>query len=315
MRNILMLGGHGFVGYYVMKELIKQSYKIKSIVRKMPEPKEQFKGVEYVVGDVFDEELVRDSLEGIDTVFYFISTSMPNSGAKDLANEIDITLKALEHVMRSMAIMGVKRIVFPSSGGAIYGDTSNSLVNESSTLYPTTAYGVGKQLSESIIQFYCVKYGFTAYVFRIGNVYGSKQLRRKPQGVIDVFVQSALMDDPISIWGDASKSIRDYVFLEDVAHAIVKTSDLKLAGINIFNVGTGIGTSVEDIVRIIENKLNKKLIINHKPQKTSGVSRIVLDCSKIQKLAGWTPEVNLEKGIELTIIEKMHLLEKMKKDI
>ena len=304
----LVLGGNGFLGHYITRELVYNGEVVRCIERRTPRTEDVLSGVEYIIGDAFDGAFLKSNMRDVSTVYYFISTSMPNSGEKNLGKEIEVTLKSLDNLLSIMVQLGVRNIVYPSSGGAIYGNQLGQRVSEDVLLKPTTPYGVGKQLSEEILKYYSLNYSINANVFRVGNVYGSKQLRDKPQGAVDVFVQSTLKNEPIKIWGDATKSIRDYIYLEDAAAAIVQTSLLRLSGFNIFNIGTGIGTSIQELINIIEKKMDRKVKIEFQPQKTSGVNGIILDCSRIHKTTGWMPKVDIESGIEFTINAKKRAL-------
>ena len=308
-RVSLVLGGTGFLGYYILSELLKKGKKARAFGIDKPTPGNEVAGVEYIVGDVFSEQDLNAAMKDVDIVYCFISTSMPNSGEKNLRREIDLTLTSLDCVLTAMVNNGISRIVFPSSGGAIYGDKNDKPVTESSALDPKTAYGTGKQMSEALLGFYHRRFGINTLVFRIGNVYGSKQYRKVQQGVIDVFIQSALQDEPIKIWGDANKSIRDYIYLADAAEAIIECALKGIDGYQVFNLGTGNGISVEEIIAKIERQMGHPLKKVFYPERSSGVSSIVLDCSKIERMIAWKPKVDIDTGIALTIQAKRMLLE------
>ena len=304
----LVLGGNGFLGYYITQELVRSGNRVRCLTHRTVRDEDTIPGVEYITGDAFNSEVLAQAVEGVEAVYYFISTSLPNSGERYLDNEIRMTLNSLDLMLHIMAEHGIRKFIYPSSGGAIYGDQSNAPVSENTLLEPTTAYGVGKQMSEALIGFYCRKHNFDSYIYRIGNVYGSDRLRDKPQGVIDVFIQAALKDESLKIWGDATHSIRDYIYLEDAAKAIVSSSMKELCGLNIFNVGTGKGTSVKKIISEIENNLGHNLRLERYPQKASGVSSIVLDSTRIQQVCNWRPEISIEEGIKRTIESKRKVL-------
>lgn len=307
-RVSLVLGGTGFLGYYILSELLKKGKKARAFGIDKPAHGTELAGVEYIVGDVFCEQDLNAAMQDVETVYCFISTSMPNSGEKNLRREIDLTLKSLDCVLTAMVNNGINKIVFPSSGGAIYGDQGDKPVAENVELDPKTAYGTGKQMSEALLGFYHRRFGINTLIFRIGNVYGSQLYRKVQQGVIDVFIQSALQGEPIKIWGDANKSIRDYIYLDEAAEAIVECSLKEIDGYQVFNLGTGVGISVEEIIRKIEKQLGRPLEKEYYPEKSSGVSYIVLDCSRIERMIGWKPKVDIDTGIALTIQAKKKLL-------
>jgi len=303
-RNALIIGGSGFLGYNVLKELTTSGWKVRNMDLKLPDKRFIIDGVDYVCNDLFDQSKLENALDDIDAVFYFISTTFPNTDDKSLGQEINKTLLTLDYVLSTMVKKSVHTFVFPSSGGAVYGEELNLCALETDMLHPKTAYGVGKQMSEQIINFYFEKHMINSYIFRIGNVYGSSMYRDKPQGVIDVFVQNAISDKPIHVWGNADSVIRDYIYIDDVADAIVNSVNIKREGVITYNVGTGVGTSVKEIIEMIENLLNKSLTIINEPEISSGINKIVLNTRKIKNEIGWSSELNIRKGIELTILRK-----------
>lgn len=300
----LLIGGNGFVGYNVLKKLVESNKKVRCVNRTLPEQDAQIEGVEYRIGDVQERPFFEEALDGVNTVLDFASTTMPNTKEFSLENEINSTLRYHNYILSTMIDVGVKRYVFPSSGGAVYGSRKAEAAVETDILFPSTPYGAGKRITEDIIQYYNQKCGLSAAVLRIGNVYGSGRLRKRPQGVIDVFIQNALEGKPITIWGSASSAVRDYVHLEDVANAVDMIIDAELSGVNTYNIGTGIGTSVAQIVEMIEETLQCKVIREYKADSASGIDCIILSNEKIKSEIGWLPQINLAEGIKKTVALK-----------
>ncbi len=307
-KRALVIGGNGLLGYGILIKLAAQKWMIRNLDIREANEHMRIKGVEYVVGSMFDEAILAESLKNIDVVFYFISNTIPKSNDENLSNEISKTLIALDYMLHMMVKNSVQRIIFPSSGGAVYGEMNDGFAKETDVLVPKTAYGTGKLLCENVLGFYHQKYGIKSLIFRIGNVYGSPLFRDKQQGVVDVFIQNVLDEKPITIWGNASSVVRDYVFLDDVANAIEMAARQDYQGVNVFNVGTGVGTTTLDIIECLCNKLDEKPIINYDPSTSSGINRIVLDIGKIQKAIGWKPRYDLSKGITETIEMKRDLM-------
>lgn len=305
---IAVIGGNGFIGYSVISELVKRGINVKCIDINRPEDKYQFKGVEYCIGDIWDQGFLKKSISSAECVMDFISTSMPNTNDISLSNEIGNTLRYHDHVLSTMISCGVKRYIFPSSGGAVYGNKPSGFAYESDVLKPTTPYGVGKKMAEDIIHYYNDKCGLSACVLRIGNVYGSPRLRSKAQGVIDVFTQNALRGETITIWGNAKTAIRDYIFLEDVANAIVNICQSGFDNYNVYNVGSGIGTSLTEIIKIIGKHIGVNLRCEYRETMASGINAIVLSNKKIYEEMGWSPQISLEEGIDRTIEIKRQIL-------
>lgn len=305
-KKCLVLGGNGFIGYTVIKELNRRGIKIKSADRFYPDENMRIKSVEYCTGDIWDKSFLGDALNDIDIVYDFIATTMPNTKDISLENEIDNTLRYHNYILSMLNEKDIKYYVFPSSGGAIYGNTTG-LAEEDDELMPTTPYGVGKQMTEAVIKYYSHKCGINAYIFRIGNVYGSTTLRKKPQGVVDIFIQRALQNEPLVIWGDAENVIRDYVYLEDVAAAIVDITNRDISGVEVYNIGTGKGTSLKELIVLIEREIGHKIPVEYKAEMASGINRIVLSPKKIYKNIHFEM-ISIEDGVRKTIISKRHLL-------
>lgn len=304
----VVLGGNGFIGYGVVLELVRQNKKVRCVDYNLPEQEFRFKNIEYCTGDIREKYFISKVLGGAEVVMDFIATTMPNTKDISIVNEIDSTLRHHDYILSAMQEYGVRRYVFPSSGGAIYGDLTHDVAYESDSLHPITPYGVGKQMTEDLIKYYYNKCNISSYVFRIGNVYGSPRYRKKAQGIVDIFIQNALDNQKITIWGNAEQSIRDYVHLDDVANAIVSIGQRKKEGVNIYNIGTGIGTSTLQLIDVIQRKMDKTLDIEHREELASGLSKIILSPDKAYKELGWKASISIEEGIEKTIKTKKQLI-------
>ena len=307
-NNILVIGGNGFIGFSVIKELVKRGSRVKCLDQNRPEDQFKFPSVEYCIGDIWDNNFLQKTLVGVDCVMDFVSTSMPNTNDITLNNEISNTLRYHDYILSSLKYSNVCKYIFPSSGGAISGNKESAFAYEGDVLRPTTPYGVGKKMTEEIIQYYYEKCGISSCILRIGNVYGSPRIRSKAQGVIDVFTQNALRGETIKIWGNAISTVRDYINLEDVAEAIVEISQKEFNDLRIYNVGTGIGTNLVRIIELIGKNLDKEMKCEYKESMASGINSIVLSNKKIRDEIGWKPKISLEEGIQRTISTKRALL-------
>ena len=307
-ETILVIGGSGFVGYHVLKGLVQEGKKVRCIDRVIPEQANRFLSVDYWMGDVWDEAFLKKALSGVEVVLDFVSTTLPNTREISLEHEINISLRYYNHLLSTMVNCGVKKYIFPSSGGAIYGNRQKDFARETDSLSPSTPYGVGKKMAEDIICYYNQRCGLSATILRIGNVYGSMQFRDRPQGVVDVFIQNALKGEPITIWGNANAAIRDYIYLEDVARAVTQILCKGINGVSIYNIGTGIGTSVGRVIELIEKNIGYEIKKEFKAFEPSGVDQIILSIDKVQNEIDWGPRVMLEEGIRQTIAFKKQLL-------
>ncbi|WP_433921978.1 NAD-dependent epimerase/dehydratase family protein [Paenibacillus taichungensis] len=299
-NNALVIGGQGFIGFSVAMTLYNNGWNVRVLDRNITDKFNEV-NIETMVGNVFDKDTLKFALKDVDVVFYFISHSLPSSNRDNLNYELQNSLTALDSVLDTMVNLNVKKIVFPSSGGTIYGNVKDQNVTESIEPNPLSSYGQGKLLSEEIIKFYNRVHNVEHLILRISNIYGCHFYRRVEQGAVDIFIQNILNDKPISIWSGAENSIRDYIFIDDFCDALITLLNRKIHGI--YNIGTGEGSKLMDIIQIIESILKREAIIVRN-NNYSGVSRNVLDISKIKEDCKWFPKYNLEEGIKKTIKRK-----------
>ena len=210
-----------------------------------------------------------------------------------------------------MRELGIPEVVYPSSGGTVYGNVEYGMAHETDILNPSTPYGVGKKMCEDILRFYA-QFGVSSTILRVGNVYGTPLARKTTQGVIDVFVQKAMKGDKATIWGDALHNVRDYIFADDFSQAVAKISEYSANGVEIYNLSSGIGTTLEEIIKTINNYSSEQMNIIHvNNDATSSIRRIILDMSKFKSKTGWEPQYNIDRGIEETIRRKQNMRDLM----
>jgi UDP-glucose 4-epimerase len=304
-KNVLVIGGTGLLGHSVSNSLICSGLNVRVFSRDTLPDSIRNKNIEYIEGDMFSETLLKKALKDVDKVFYFLSTTFPKDNKCALQDEIILSQGLLEHTIQSMLSAGVQNIIFPSSGGTVYGDIPYGCANEDMVLDPSTSYGAGKVLCEQMLKFYCKK-GLSTLILRIGNVYGSPIFRTQPQGVIDIFIQKALLYQPITIWGNAEALIRDYIFLDDFSNAVKIVSEKKYdEKFQVFNISSGIGTSLKEIIEEIKICTNVPITIEYiEDNVTKDINRVVLDISKIKSLTSWKPSYELHRGIKTTVERK-----------
>lgn len=305
-----MVGATGLLGYGITHELYKDGWNICAIGKENLVTSKVFpKGVEYFCGDFYDETFLANCLKNIDKVFFFLSSTFPSTSTDSLELEISRTLRGLDYMLRKMRDVGVQDIVFPSSGGTVYGNVEFGAARETDVLKPTTPYGTGKKMCEDVLRFYS-QFGISSTILRVGNVYGSPLARTTTQGVIEVFVQKALNDEMAMIWGDALTNVRDYIFMDDFAEAVALIGRHQSEGVEIYNLSSGIGTTLEEIIQTINRNLGKPLKVDHvQNDVTSSIKRIVLDMTKFKEKTGWQPKYDIDSGIAETIRRKRCLKE------
>lgn len=308
--NTLVIGATGLLGYGITHELYKTGWNVRAIGKENLVASSVFpEGVEYICGDFYDETFLTNCLNDIDKVFFFLSSTFPSTSTDSLELEISRTLNGLDYLLRKMRNVGINDIVFPSSGGTVYGDVESGVAKETDMLKPTTPYGTGKMMCEDVLRFYS-QFGISSTILRVGNVYGSPLARTTTQGVIEVFVQKALRGETATIWGNALSNVRDYIFIDDFAEAVAKIGEHKSEGVQIYNLSSGVGTTLEEIIEAINQCIEQPLKVKYvKNDVTSSIKRIVLDMSRFKKKTGWNPKYDIENGIIATIDRKKNMKE------
>ncbi len=204
------------------------------------------------------------------------------------------TLNLLEHCRTS----GVRKFLFASTGGAVYGEQDYFPADENHPVRPLSPYGISKLSIEKYLAYYHAVHGLQYLILRYANVYGPRQSPRGEAGVVAIFAQKMLADGQPMINGDG-KQTRDYVFVDDVVRANMLA--LQYEKPEIFNVGTGIETDVNRLFVSLSALTGAHCSEQHGHAKKGEQQRSVLDCTKIREAMGWKPAVSLDEGLKRTV--------------
>jgi len=260
---------------------------------------EALEGAEWYQGDFSDSGTLAAAVEGHDIVFHLIHATTPQSANVDMGEDVRQTVLASLALLEISRQVNVKRIVFVSSGGVIYGPTNLIPTPESAPTEPITAYGVSKLAIEKYLGLYYHLHGLEYRVLRVTNPFGPFQVPRKNQGIVAVLISRALNGESTEIWGDGSV-IRDYIFVEDVIDAL-EAAAVDQSDTRVFNIGTGHGRSLRDVIDAIERQLGKKMEIEWRAPRRSDVPVSVISIKRAQEVLGWTPKTSFEEGLAQTI--------------
>jgi UDP-glucose 4-epimerase len=294
-QRCLVMGGSGFIGTNLCHALRGRVRSLKSFSSRPA----AIEGVEWIQGNFLDNSDIIRAVEDVDVVFHLISTSTPaSSNADPLADAQQNILQTLQ-LLEACRAKQVKRIIFVSSGGTVYGDAKVLPTPENHPERPICAYGVSKLAIEKYLHLYERLYGITAIILRVSNPYGPYQYAQKKQGVIGTFISKILAGQAIEIWGDGSV-VRDYVYIEDVIQAMLNAS-VYTGFFRTFNVGSGKGVSLADIAEEITQATGSSLQRIYKGGRTVDVSKSILDCTLAEKELSWSATHDLKSGIGKTL--------------
>lgn len=297
----LVLGGAGFLGSHVAEALLRRGRAVRVFDRPhadMSRLDEIPHGWEFVGGDFLNEADQAEALRGVSTVFHLISTTIPATSSLnpiyDVETNLTSTLRCLELALES----GVKRIVFVSSGGTVYGRPRSLPITEEHPTEPLVSYGVVKLAIEKYLRLYWRLYGLSYRILRLSNPYGPRQDIAGAQGAASVFLGHAHAGQPIEIWGDGSV-VRDYIYVEDAVAGIL-AAEASESSEGLYNIGSGEGVSLNDLVAHICDATGRDVEVRLLPGRPFDVPVNVLDIDKARRELGWSPRVPLAEGLRRT---------------
>jgi len=300
MKNILFIGGAGFIGAALVKRFCEDTdyhvYVMEPERANIDRLKDYKNKIMLIQGDISDSATVLKVLlkEQIEIVVHLVSTLIPGSTLPHFQHEMDDILMPTIRVMELCSENNIKFVYF-SSGGTVYGNSESVIHRESDSQEPISYYGLSKCIVEEMIKFESRKSNLNYLILRPSNPYGPGQNIYGRQGVIAVSIGKVLKDDPLTVWGDGN-SIRDYIYIDDLADAVYKLIGADVAGETI-NVGSGIGYSVNDIISILDRYIQKKVKVEYVESRGVDVDAMILDCTKLKRLIDFNP-IGIEEGIK-----------------
>ena len=301
--KILVLGAAGFIGKNLAIKLSEFENNEITLVDRKLEYFDTLKEINLSNTEFkelnFDTDTDFDSiLHDKEIVYHLISTTNVSNSNKKIAEEITDNVIATTKLLDACVRCKIKKVIFISSGGTVYGSNPNCPLNEDDQTYPISSYGLQKITIEKLLYLYKHTYGLNYKVIRLANPYGPYQSTNGTLGVITTFIYKSLKNDPIHIYGDGS-IVRDFIYIDDAINGILNITNDE-SQFDTFNLGSGIGKSIKEILELIEDKLNMKPNIIFKPARLGDVPVNYLDISRYEKLYGKANLINLEEGIRRT---------------
>ena len=290
--------GAGFIGINLIDACLKQRYDIRVLDRGECPP--GFIGkIKWVKGEFDSLEKISSVVEGAEVVFHLISNTVPGDQVSFNVSLLEILSQTFQ-LLNTCKQNGVKRVVFISSS-SVYGTQKEFPIPETALPNPISAHGIQKITLEHCLRLYHYEYNLDCKIMRLSNPYGEGQNIYGKQGFIAILLRKLIEKKPVVIHGDG-KTIRDFVHISDVVQAcfLLATTDSKKT---IFNIGSGKGIKLNEVVTSIEKILGRTIPVEHSVQGLHDIPFSVLDITKAVKNLGFRPIVSFKDGLTKTLLQ------------
>ena len=299
--NCLILGGAGFIGSNLTDALLKLGHRVRVFDRLNVDTSNltvALPRIELVTGDFLNESDLASALNGIDVVVHLISTTLPKTSNDNPTYDVESNVMGTLSLLNLSRQNGVKKIVFLSSGGTVYGPSAISPISEEGATDPVCSYGITKLAIEKYLHLFYHLYGLNYVVLRAANPFGERQNPGSGQGAITTFLWKCMQGEPITIWGDGTVT-RDYFYISDLVSALLSVIERE-APSKIYNVGSGAPLTLNQLLSIVQAVTGQSPAIQYLPARTLDVPVNALNIARAQKELHWKPQVSIEEGITRT---------------
>lgn len=301
LMHLVVIGGAGFVGRHFVAAALQHGHRVTVVGRRETEPEDlvchvyRSGGLEGLAADL-------DLLARADLICHFATATTPAASNREPLADLDGNLRQTVQLLESMRRSGNRRILYLSSGGAVYGAPQHLPIDERHPLNPISSYGVVKVAIENYLRMYEANQDFRATIIRPSNPYGPGQDLSGQIGAVTTFLRAAFKEEPITIWGDGTV-VRDYIFISDLVSLLLLAVESQFSGV--FNCGSGVGTSLIDLIDAVERASGRQLSTQFEPARAFDPSQVILDVSSASRTFGWRPAMTLAQGIDLTIAKML----------
>jgi UDP-glucose 4-epimerase len=298
--KVLVTGGAGFIGSNLVDTLIKAGHNVFVVDNLSTGNKlnlnKRAKFYETDICDKIELQKIFD-IEKPETIFHLAAQANVSASVKDPAFDIKVNVIGTINLLELCRDFSVKKFVFSSTGGAIYGENAPRPTPETAKEYPLTPYGMDKLQAEKYIEFFAKNFEMKPVILRYANVYGPRQNSHGEAGVIAIFTAKMLANESYQLYGDGEQT-RDFVYVSDVVDANLKALEFSSTGI--FNIGSGKETSINEITGILKKITQTSVEPTIKPAKLEQRCSC-LDSSLAQKTLDWHPTISIEEGMKKTV--------------
>lgn len=298
-QRVLLIGGNGFIGSHLIDELLSSGYRVRVLDRQPELFRQPLSDVEYQTGSFADLFTLREAIDDCEILVHMAHSTVPALSLIHPEQEVLDSVSSFVNMVNCFKKGHIKKIVYFSSGGAVYGNPLSLPVDEESKLEPISPYGVAKLMMEKYLSMFSYLYDLQYIIVRPSNPYGPRQNYKGQQGVISIFLNKILNNEEIRIWGDGS-STKDYLYVGDLAKSVVGLIDRGFDN-STYNISSAIGRSLNDLISILSATYGCPPRIVYEAERSYDVKHVVLSNEKVQHRTGWQPSISLEDGISETV--------------
>lgn len=295
----MLVLGAGFIGAAVARSLLERRCDVAVLTRSEPgrRARTMLDGAKITVGDASEITTLVGALAGIDHIVYALGSASPAESDLDPASDVAVVIPPLVRLLEQLRSRAGVRTTFLSSGGAVYGEQADLPIREAAEPRPISSYGIIKLTCEKYLAMYADRFDIPCHVLRIGNVYGPGQHVNRGQGVVARLVRSALTGELMPLYS-GGKSVRDYIYIDDVADAVADLVCLPDIP-RVINIGTGIGHTLDDVVEQVTATSGREPAMLCLEARTFDVESNVLDAGLLSSLVSFAPR-SLADGVAAT---------------
>ena len=292
--TVLVLGGSGFIGRHLLRRLAAAGDVVIATSRN-PAGQPEMTNLHWCKLDLADFDDWRSLLTDVSQVYHLAWSTIPATAESDPVGDMTVNVGGSVRLLEALKDRPGIRLVFVSSGGMVYGRPVRVPVLETDPAEPIGIHGISKLEVEHYIAHHAAHFDLDAVVLRVANAYGQGQYSGRPFGAVSTFCHLAKAREPLKIFGDGTV-VRDYVHVDDIVDALLSVA-VTHSGQRVFNIGSGIGHSLNDVVAIIERMCGYKLSKKHLARRIFDVPISILDPTKALLELGWRARISIEDGV------------------
>jgi UDP-glucose 4-epimerase len=298
--KVLVTGGAGFIGSHLVDRLVQEGHEVIIVDNLVTGKRRNInRAASFYKQDIQSWRLERVFRNERPNVVMHLAAQMDvRKSVEDPMFDAQVNILGTLNVLQQAVKHGVRKVVFSSSGGAIYGEQETYPAPESHVTKPLSPYGLSKLCGEQYLSYFQRISGLQVVSLRYANVYGPRQDPEGEAGVVAIFIQKLLNNEQAVITGNGRQT-RDFVFVEDVVEANLAMMGQETQGT--YNVGTGVETSINDLFRVLIQHTGSTCKELHGPAKKGEQARSVIDSTKLRHELSWEPRTSLNEGLKKTV--------------